>query len=248
MMNYQTKLICSIQRAVCLLVIILGFILLAGDSAIALEPSRVLIVDTELPGKTNGDPARIDRALHSAGAKQTRIITWSALTDDVLSSYRPSAIVLSGQGTPWNNYNQADLTRVYGVLRRTQRPMLGICGGHQLLALAFGGKVGPIHRLRPGPGYTGCVREYGWLSVKVTSHDALYKGSAKTTVWLNHCDEVKILPAAFEQEITDGRGSNQAIKHRSRPIYGVQFHPEIGNAQHPYGEQLLHRFLSLATH
>ena len=75
MMNYQTKLICSIQRGVSLLVMILGFNLLAGDSAIALEPSRVLIVDTELPGKTNGDPARIDRALHSVGARQTRIIT-----------------------------------------------------------------------------------------------------------------------------------------------------------------------------
>ena len=247
-MKSQPKLTGHIQRFLCLLVLTLGFTLLAGNAAIALEPSRVLIVDTELPGRANGDPARIDRALHSAGARQTRIITWAALTDGFLSFYRPSAIVLSGQGTPWNNYNQTDLTRVYGVLRRTQRPMLGICGGHQLLALAFGGKVGPIHRLHPGPGYTGCVREHGWLPVKVTSHDALFTGPDKATVWLNHCDEVKVLPAAFEQEITDGRGSNQAVKHRSRLIYGVQFHPEIGNAQHPYGEHLLHRFLLLAAH
>ena len=125
--------------------------------------------------------------------------------------------------------------------------MLGICGGHQLLAIAFGGKVGLIRRLRPGRGYIGCEREHGWLPVKITTSDALFAGSRTATVWLNHCDEVKVLPEGFVQEVTDARASNQATKLRNRPIYGVQFHPEISDTKHPYGTQFLHRFLVLAS-
>jgi len=143
-----------------------------------------LVINTELPGKANGDPLRIYRALHNAGARQTRIIVWTDLTDNFLKSYKPSAIVLSGQGTPWSDYNQKDLTRLCGVLRRTQCLILGICGGHQLLAIAFGGKVSLIHRLRPGPGYEGCVREHGWLPVKIIAPDSIFAGSTQAIISL----------------------------------------------------------------
>lgn len=246
MMNQQTNLTVRIIRCFLLFILAFGLSRLTVGAVMA-GPSRILVINTELPGKANGDPLRIYRALHNAGARQTRIIVWTDLTDNFLKSYKPSAIVLSGQGTPWSDYNQKDLTRLCGVLRRTQCLILGICGGHQLLAIAFGGKVSLIHRLRPGPGYEGCAREQGWLPVKIIAPDSIFAGSTQAIVWLNHCDEVKILPEHFEQEVSDGSAANQAIKHKTRPIFGVQFHPEISNAQHPYGEQLLHRFLALAA-
>lgn len=245
-MNLQKTYTGHIRRCLLLFILAVGLSRLTLDVATA-GPSHILVVNTELPGKANGDPLRIDRALHNAGARQTRIIRWSILTDNFLKSYKPSAIVLSGQGTPWNDYNQIDLARLCGVLRRTQCPILGICGGHQLLTIAFGGEVGLIHRLHPGPDYEGCVREHGWLPVKIITSDSIFEGSTPVTVWFNHCDEVKMLPKGFIQTVSDGRSANQAIKHRTRPIFGVQFHPENSNAQHPYGEQLLRKFLALAV-
>ena len=94
------------------------------------SPGRILVVNTELPGKANGGLVRIDQALHNAGALHTRIVTWPILTDNFLKSYRPSAIILSGQGTPWTDYNQTDLANLRGVLRRTECLMLGTCGEH----------------------------------------------------------------------------------------------------------------------
>ena len=245
MMKRQNIFTNSLGRCFLLFLLVVSLHVLSVGAALA-APGRILVVNTELPGKANGDPIRIDRALHAVGAHQTKIVSWSALTDNFLKSYHPSAIVLSGQSTPWTDYDQIKLTRLCGVLRRTQCPVLGICGGHQLLAIAFGGRVGLIHRLRPGPGYTGCVRERGWLPVKIIKPSTIFTGSRTATVWFNHCDEVKVLPKDFEREISDGRTANHAIKHRTRLIYGVQFHPEISSATHPYGAQLLHQFLALA--
>ena len=128
-MNPQKAFTYRVLRCLLLLLLAVGFNRLTDDAAMA-SPGRILVVNTELPGKANGDPVRIDQALRNAGALHTRIITWPILTDNFLKSYRPSAIILSGQGTPWTDYNQTDLANLCGVLRRTKCLMLGTCGEH----------------------------------------------------------------------------------------------------------------------
>src|SRR5258708_10004571 len=78
----------------------------------------------------------------------------------------PSHILLSGQSHPWEMYSPESLAGIYEVIREAPRPILGVCGGHQQMALAFGARVGLMERLAPGEGYEGAKRERGFLEVE----------------------------------------------------------------------------------
>ena len=206
----------------------------------------MLIIDTERKGKANKGVALIEQSLRKAGARSTLVVHSWQLNRQLLDKHNPGALVLTGQGTPWWEYDQKEVAREAAVLRQADLPMLGICGGHQLLGIAFGGKVAPIHKEGNGKGYEGCTRERGWLTVNIKRGDPLLGGNAKKRVWLNHCEEVKSLPANFVRIATDDRSSNQAMRHKSKLIYGVQFHPEVVNSSNGFGKNVLQNFLAIA--
>lgn len=249
----------AFSRALVLLFVILAFTSVTRSSAGAQKlPSRdgadappqprsgILVVDIEKKGKANRGPLGIRKAFIAAGAARVSVIHYSQLTPLFLKKHRPQAVVLSGQGTPWWEYDAADVARISKVLREIRIPVLGICGGHQLLGIAYGGKVAPIRRLRPGTGYDGCVRERGWLPVRFERQDALFRNvPAKPQFWFNHCEEMKVVPKGFVRIATDARNAPQAIRHRSKPVYGVQFHPEVAGAD-GFGKKLIVNFITLA--
>jgi anthranilate/para-aminobenzoate synthase component II len=53
-------------------------------------------------------------------------------------SLRPSHIILSGQSHPWEQYPAGSLTGVFDVIKHASQPILGVCGGHQQIAIAYG--------------------------------------------------------------------------------------------------------------
>jgi GMP synthase (glutamine-hydrolysing) len=86
------------------------------------------------------------------------------------------------------------LTHPFKTIRGINLPLLGICGGHQLLALSYGGQVAPIKIIDSTlPGYTGCWRERGYLSIRnLKQNDPIFEGlKNEITVFENHCEEVK---------------------------------------------------------
>lgn len=110
-------------------------------------------------------------------------------------------------------------------------PILGICYGMQLGAQILGGQVKPAK-----------AREYGRAKLTVGSEDPLVKGLPKeTTVWMSHGDQIHELPAEFVPLATTPTCPYAAMKHRNRPFYGVQFHPEVTHT--PRGEQIFQNFL-----
>jgi len=110
-------------------------------------------------------------------------------------------------------------------------PILGICYGLQLGVQALGGMIQP-----------GKAREFGRAKLKISSDDALVRGLPReTTVWMSHGDQVHELPDAFVPLATTPTCPFAAAKHKSRPFYGVQFHPEVTHT--PRGEQIFHNFL-----
>jgi GMP synthase (glutamine-hydrolysing) len=116
------------------------------------------------------------------------------------------------------------------------------------MALAFGAPVDLIERIAPGDGYKGAYRERGFCEVRVDSKisDGIFSGLSKTiTVWESHCDEVKALPADFVCTATNQVSEIQAMQHMSLPLYGVQFHPELFDQEHPDGRAILKNFLDL---
>jgi GMP synthase (glutamine-hydrolysing) len=111
-------------------------------------------------------------------------------------------------------------------------PVLGICYGMQLGAQILGGQVKPAK-----------AREYGRAKLSVTDEkDALVHGLPKeTTVWMSHGDQIHELPGEFVALATTPTCPYAAARHRTRPFYGVQFHPEVTHT--PRGEQIFHNFL-----
>jgi GMP synthase (glutamine-hydrolysing) len=111
-------------------------------------------------------------------------------------------------------------------------PILGICYGMQLGAQLLGGQVKPAK-----------AREFGRAKMSVSApDDALVRGlPADTTVWMSHGDQVHELPPEFIPLATTPTCPFAAARHRSRPFYGVQFHPEVTHT--PRGEQIFHNFV-----
>jgi len=134
------------------------------------------------------------------------------------------------------------------VIRQAAKPILGICGGQQQIALAFGAPVDLIERLAPGEGYEGAFRERGYSSVELSAEaiDGIFEGLPETiTVWESHCDEVKSLPPDFICTASNQVSEIQAMQHTSLPLFGVQFHPELFDQENPDGRRILENFLKL---
>ena len=118
-------------------------------------------------------------------------------------------------------------------------PMLGVCLGHQALGEAFGGRTVPAERVMHGK--TGPTRHNGegiFQGIPSPFTVARYHSLVTDTAVLPE----SLIPVAW----SEGKGGVeeiQAIRHRDRPVWGVQFHPESLFSEH--GKTLLANFLAL---
>jgi GMP synthase (glutamine-hydrolysing) len=144
-----------------------------------------------------------------------------------------SALIISGNAVGFEEYEDGAFSVLLQIIREARWPILGICGGHQLIALAHGAPIGPMRRLRPGepditdlsaPGY---LKEWGFLPVDVLRSDPLFEGLDSSPVFLQvHYCEVKQVPPGFQVLASSQDCPIQVLKRRDRLVYGTQFHPE----------------------
>ena len=208
----------------------------------------ILLVDNTIEG-VGSSPREIRSALERI-EPHLRVVTepFQNVTPGFVRALRPSHIILSGQSHPWDKYEAKDLAGVFYVIREARQPILGVCGGHQQIALAFGSKVDLIERIAPGEGYEGAFRERGFCAVEqdAAEPDNIFAQlPGALTVWESHCDEVKDLPRDFTRTATNEVSAIQAMQHTSLPLFGVQFHPELFDEEHPHGRIILENFLKL---
>ncbi len=98
-------------------------------------------------------------------------------------------------------------------------PVLGICLGLHVIAGRFGGTVAP-----------GRLGGYGAVEVEIRDHDRILAGYPdRVAVWASHQDEVAALPENFDLLATSAICPAEAIAHGSRPIFGIQWHPEVSH-------------------
>jgi len=208
----------------------------------------LLLIDNTINGQ-GSSPREIRRALEQLQPDMRIVVeSFRDISPELVKSLSPSHIILSGQSHPWDEYSAESLAGVFYVIRTAPQPILGVCGGQQQMALAFGAPVDLIERLAPGEGYQGAFRERGFCQVELESEagNEVFQGLPKTiTVWESHCDEVKELPADFICTATNEVSRIQAMQHISRPLFGVQFHPELFDDEHPHGRTILENFLGL---
>ncbi len=141
----------------------------------------------------------------------------------------PRALILSGGPA---SVGDADAPQIQGEILDLGIPVLGICYGQQVLVRHLGGTVEAAGE-----------REYGPAELRVAdARDPLLEGvPAASTVWMSHGDRVTALPEDFRSLATSENSPFAAIRHDSRPLYGIQFHPEVSHTQ--AGRRLLENFL-----
>jgi anthranilate synthase component 2 len=162
-----------------------------------------------------------------------------ALTAQDVLALGPRGIVISpGPGVPERAGISVDLV---GAAARARLPLLGVCLGHQAIAVAFGGKVVSAKRLMHGK--TSSVRHDG--------SGLLADLPSPFTAMRYHSLIVQALglPASLavtawsDEEGGEGEREVMALSHRDLPIHGVQFHPEsIGT---DLGKTILASFVRL---
>src|SRR5436190_11808516 len=175
----------------------------------------ILLVDNTIEG-IGSSPREIRAALQRI-EPDLRVVTepFKTVTPEFVRALAPSHVILSGQSHPWDQYEARDLAGVFYVIRESRQPILGVCGGHQQIALAFGARVDLIERIAPGEGYEGTLRERGFCSVEVESDaNEIFSGlPEELDVWESHCDEVKNLPNDFVRTATNEVSTIQAMQH-----------------------------------
>jgi GMP synthase (glutamine-hydrolysing) len=148
-----------------------------------------------------------------------------AVPAEVLSHY--AGVILSGG--PQSVYDPDAVTIDERILR-LDVPMLGICYGHQLLAKLLGGEVAR----QDG--------EYGFAQLTTTTGDTLFHDTPPAQqVWMSHSDAVRTLPPGLITLAATNRCTCAAFAHSSKPLFGLQFHPEVAHTE--YGPKILENFV-----
>ena len=121
------------------------------------------------------------------------------------------------------------------AIRDSTVPVLGVCFGHQMMAHAFGSEV-----VKDGAHVLDMVK------TTVLVDDPLFGGLPKELMLLeSRWEVVKSLPPGFKLVARSAASEIATMKHSSRPLYGVQFHPERYTRDNPEGNAVVGNFVRL---
>lgn len=194
-----------------------------GSGYGALEKPRFHVVAVDYGAKRN-----ILRCLASAGCRVTVVPANTSASD--IMKHKPDGVFLSnGPGDP-------AATGVYAVpvirdLLAENIPLFGICLGHQLLALALGGKTEKMHLGHRGANHP--VKDLTTGKVEITSQNHGFKvipESLPDTAEVTHV-------SLFD-------GSNEGLRVKGKPFFSVQYHPEASPGPQD-SHYLFERFVAL---
>jgi GMP synthase (glutamine-hydrolysing) len=157
------------------------------------------------------------------GAQYTQLIARRIREQNVYSEIFPSnvkakelehakAIILSGSRS---GVYETEAPQLDPDILNLGIPVLGICYGLQAIVHNAGGRI-----IR-GTG------EYGNADIYAETDSPLLDDLKGTQVWMSHADEIVSLPDTLEVIARSSNNVIAAVKHKEKPIYGVQFHPEV---------------------
>ena len=256
----------------CVIVLALTFKFYAGKKQL-----NGLLVDLELE---SADPNRHSELRNALTKRLTAeapslsdielnlsYVHFSDLNSKSFDSTRINFVILSPQRTPWPMYRGEWLSTLESaeqilrelILKRNM-PVLGICGGHQFLALTFGGTVDFIDPSLVGSAPerypTDALAERGPVWLQVLEDDPILEGVArrpdKFLAIENHYEEVKLVPPPFINLAGSELSEAQLIRIPGRLVYGMAFHPERGWDGEPEtaskeGKQILANFFRMVA-
>ncbi|MGW5678481.1 aminodeoxychorismate synthase component I [Streptomyces sp. NPDC003860] len=187
---------------------------------------RTLIIDNydsftynlyQLLGEVNGQQPTV----------LTNDVDWSEIRFDDFDNI----VISPGPGTP---HREADLGLSARIIRESGLPVLGVCLGHQAICHLFGGEV--EHAPEPMHGRISAVNHEG--------RDIFEGIPSPFDIVRYHSLAVTELSPELEALAWTEDGLLMGVRHRSAPLWGVQFHPESISSE--YGRELLTNFRDLS--
>ncbi|WP_337876794.1 aminodeoxychorismate/anthranilate synthase component II [Elioraea sp.] len=164
---------------------------------------------------------------------ETEVVRNDAITVAEALARRPEAIVLSpGPCDP----DRAGICLELIAAAAGKVPILGVCLGHQAIGQAFGGKV--VRAPAPWHGKVDSIRHRG------SDIFADIPSPFRATRYHSLMVDRDTMPEVLEPTALNEEGLVMGLRHRTLPVFGVQFHPESIASEH--GHRLLGNFLALA--
>ena len=147
---------------------------------------------------------------------------------------RPDLVILTGSSALLSKPRTRELFQPeLDLVTKGKFPILGICYGHQIIGSAFGAPMRDLGQMLRG-----------YEKVSVVRNHPLFDGlPAELVVAESHRQELTKVPNEFQHLAQSTTSKVEAIVHQSRPIYGVQFHPERSNESHPHGRIIIQNLL-----
>jgi len=144
------------------------------------------------------------------------------LSAEKIRAFSPNGVILSGGP---ESVAASASPRVPHCVFDLGVPVLGICYGMQAMAEQFGGRVAG-----------SAISEFGYAQIRQVGNTGLLhdirdhvdeRGVGLLDVWMSHGDKVEELPPDFELIAETASCPIAGMAHRSKPFFGIQFHPEV---------------------
>ncbi len=206
--------------------------------------------------------ARHAKRFEEAAGDFCLIVPFQHATPALIHQLNPRALVLSGFARSFQNYRIESFFPIADVIDHAAHlPALALCGSHQLLGFLYNGDLRrstrlhdePMRKLKPGEPITNpdyhpeYFMERGFYPLKLQGDDPLFEGCGRPPlVYQSHYCEIKKLPPGFKLLASTDECRIQAMRHVSRPLIGVEFHPEDYTDRFSDGKRILRNFFRRA--
>lgn len=184
-----------------------------------LKPSKIKRLQREIALITNEDP----KIIHVSNSEGFNV-----------EGYK--SIILSGGDAP---LNWPEVTETYSKvaswIKEINKPILGICFGHQLLGFAFGGRIARINK-----------KFEGFYDIDILNKDSIFRDLPnKIKVYKSNKRVVVKVMRDFDILAKGSDDEIEAFKHKNLKIFGVQFHPEKYSEEYLHGKNILSNFFDI---
>jgi len=178
---------------------------------------KILVINNQ--GQYNH---RIFRSLHYLKIPSEIVPNTTSIED--IKKKEPLGLILGGGPSIDRSGNSMS------YVEELDCPILGICLGHQIIAKAFGGEIGAAG-----------IESYAKIQINILDENDILKGFGENAdVWASHKDEVIKPPENFKVLASSSICGVEAMKHDTKPIYGIQFHPEVHHSEN--GDKIFENF------